>query len=153
MKLRFTHSLLIAVFLALIVPASSSFADLLHVEDELELPAINYNPGTVTYDATSDLFSVKSFPVAIKNGGLVFVVPTVLPVIPTGIERFDININVDSFGNASGVVGPDLIVDGYADYPGEEYPIMSAYRDGMKRITVERVLEKVSLAVERHLTG
>lgn len=50
-------------------------------------------------------------------------------------------------------VGPDLIVDGYANFPGEEYPIMSAYRDGMKRITVDHVLEKVSLAVERHVTG
>jgi len=45
----------------------------------------------------------------------------------------------------------DLVVDGYAAYPGEDYPIEHAYRDGMERITVDRVLEKVSLAVERYV--
>jgi len=45
----------------------------------------------------------------------------------------------------------DLIVDGYAEYPGEQYPIMSTYRDGMERITVDAVLEKVSLAMERYV--
>jgi heptosyltransferase I len=44
----------------------------------------------------------------------------------------------------------DLVVDGYAEYPGEEYPLEHTYRDGMKRITVASVLEKVSLAVERY---
>jgi heptosyltransferase I len=46
----------------------------------------------------------------------------------------------------------DLIVDGYAAYPGEDYPVMAEYRDGMKRITVEDVLEKVSLAMEKYVT-
>ena len=41
----------------------------------------------------------------------------------------------------------DLVVDGYADFPGEAYPVTPAHRDGMKRITVEAVLEKVSLAM------
>jgi len=45
----------------------------------------------------------------------------------------------------------DLIVDGYAQHPGEDYPIMPAYRDGMKRIRVDDVLEKVALAMERYV--
>ena len=45
----------------------------------------------------------------------------------------------------------DLIVDGYAEYPGEQYPIMTTYRDGMERITVDAVLQKVSLAMERYV--
>ena len=45
----------------------------------------------------------------------------------------------------------DLVVDGYARHPGEEYPIEHAYRDGMKRITVEMVLAKVARAVERYV--
>ena len=45
----------------------------------------------------------------------------------------------------------DLIVDGYAEYPGEQYPIASTYRDGMERITVDGVLQKVSLAMERYV--
>ena len=40
----------------------------------------------------------------------------------------------------------DLVVDGYARTPGEAYPITPEYRDGMKRVTVEGVLEKVALA-------
>lgn len=52
-------------------------------------------------------------------------------------------------------VGPyrafqDLVVDGYAAYPGEDYPVSPEYRDGMKRITPERVLEKVALALKRY---
>ncbi len=45
----------------------------------------------------------------------------------------------------------DLVVDGYARYPGEEYPLEHAYRDGMARISVDAVLEKVALAVERYV--
>ena len=45
----------------------------------------------------------------------------------------------------------DLIVDGYAEYPGERYPITTTHRDGMERITVDAVLEKVSLAMERYV--
>jgi heptosyltransferase I len=45
----------------------------------------------------------------------------------------------------------DLIVDGYAEYPGEAYPITPARRDGMRRITADMVLEKVSLAMERYV--
>lgn len=44
-------------------------------------------------------------------------------------------------------VDQDLIVDGYADYPGEKYPLAPIYRDGMERITVDNVLAKVSLAL------
>ena len=45
----------------------------------------------------------------------------------------------------------DLVVDGYAEYPGEDYPLAPVYRDGMKRVTVEMVLEKVALAMERYV--
>jgi heptosyltransferase I len=43
----------------------------------------------------------------------------------------------------------DLVVDGYAEFDGEDYPITSLYRDGMGRVTVEGVLEKVALAMTR----
>ena len=42
----------------------------------------------------------------------------------------------------------DLIVDGYAEYPGEQYPLTPKYREGMKRITVDDVLEKVAIAAD-----
>lgn len=45
----------------------------------------------------------------------------------------------------------ELVVDGYATHPGEDYPIAPVYRDGMERVTVDDVLSKVSLAVERYL--
>ncbi|MEQ9400468.1 MAG: glycosyltransferase family 9 protein [Longimicrobiales bacterium] len=45
----------------------------------------------------------------------------------------------------------DLVVDGYATHPDEDYPIEHAYRDGMKRVTVGMVLEKVDLAVRRYV--
>jgi len=45
----------------------------------------------------------------------------------------------------------DLVVDGYAEFPGEEYPISTSHRDGMKRVTVDMVLEKVDLAVRNYL--
>lgn len=44
----------------------------------------------------------------------------------------------------------DLVADGYARFPGEQYPICSTRRAGMRRITVEMVLEKVALARERY---
>ena len=45
----------------------------------------------------------------------------------------------------------DLVVDGYAEFSGEEYPISMANRDGMERITKEMVMEKVELAVKKYL--
>jgi len=45
----------------------------------------------------------------------------------------------------------DLVVDGYAEYPGEEYPIMPTYRDGMRRIEVADVLETIDLAMKRYV--
>ena len=45
----------------------------------------------------------------------------------------------------------DLVVDGYAAYPGEDYLLEHAYRDGMERVTVDAVLEKVELAVTRYV--
>jgi heptosyltransferase I len=45
----------------------------------------------------------------------------------------------------------ELVVDGYARYPGEEYPIsMRRRRRGMRRIEPEMVLEKVQLALRRY---
>jgi heptosyltransferase I len=45
----------------------------------------------------------------------------------------------------------DLVVDGYARFPGEEYPLNMEYRnDGMSRIEVEAVLAKVRLAIDRY---
>jgi heptosyltransferase I len=45
----------------------------------------------------------------------------------------------------------DLVVDGYGAYPGGTSPAEHGRRDGMRRITVEMVLEKVALAVERYV--
>jgi len=45
----------------------------------------------------------------------------------------------------------DLVVDGYAAYPGEPYAVTPERRNGMRRITVDMVLEKVSLAMERYV--
>ncbi len=44
----------------------------------------------------------------------------------------------------------DLVVDGYARHPDEDYPISMEYRNGMGRITVEMVAEKFELALERY---
>jgi heptosyltransferase I len=45
----------------------------------------------------------------------------------------------------------DLIVDGYAEFPGEAYPVTPKHRDGMKRVTVEAVLDKVELAMKKYV--
>lgn len=45
----------------------------------------------------------------------------------------------------------DLVVDGYAEHPGEPYPLTPRRRDGMGRITVDMVLEKVARAMERYV--
>ncbi|HEY8483395.1 MAG TPA: glycosyltransferase family 9 protein, partial [Longimicrobiales bacterium] len=46
----------------------------------------------------------------------------------------------------------ELVVDGYARFPGEDYPCSMEYRPGgMERVTVERVLEKVQLAVDTYV--
>jgi len=46
----------------------------------------------------------------------------------------------------------DLVVDGYARYLGEEYPVTMEYRpDGMDRVTVEMAVEKFQLAVNDYL--
>ena len=36
----------------------------------------------------------------------------------------------------------DLVVDGYAEYPGEDYPLTHHYRDGRKRVTVDLAMER-----------
>ena len=46
----------------------------------------------------------------------------------------------------------DLVVDGYARHPDEDYSVSMEYRDGMKRVTVDAVLEKVALAMEKYVT-
>jgi heptosyltransferase I len=45
----------------------------------------------------------------------------------------------------------DLIVDGYAEFPGEAYPVTPRHRDGMKRVSVDAVLEKVELAMKKYV--
>jgi heptosyltransferase I len=45
----------------------------------------------------------------------------------------------------------DLVVDGYARYLGEDYPPAPVPRDGMTRVSVDAVLEKVALALERYV--
>ncbi len=46
----------------------------------------------------------------------------------------------------------DLVVDGYARYPGEDYPVTMEYRpDGMGRVTVEMAVEKFQRAVTTYL--
>jgi len=47
----------------------------------------------------------------------------------------------------------DLIVDGYARYPGEDYPISRRYRDGMERVSVDEVLKRVAHAMESYVTS
>jgi heptosyltransferase I len=46
----------------------------------------------------------------------------------------------------------DLIVDGYARHPGESYSAAPIPRDGMARVTVDAVLEKVALALATRTT-
>jgi len=47
----------------------------------------------------------------------------------------------------------DLIVDGYARYPGEDYAADAGYReDGMARISVEMVLEKIGVGIGERIT-
>jgi heptosyltransferase I len=47
----------------------------------------------------------------------------------------------------------DLVVDGYAAYQGEDYPPTPVYRDGMRRITPDMVMEKVALAMRTYVPG
>ncbi len=48
----------------------------------------------------------------------------------------------------------DLVVDGYARHEGEQYEASMEYRpDGMSRVTVEAVLERVRRAHERYLAA
>jgi heptosyltransferase I len=47
----------------------------------------------------------------------------------------------------------DLVVDGYAAFEGEAYPVSPEYRDGMKRVAVPAVLEKVQRALELYPDG
>lgn len=46
----------------------------------------------------------------------------------------------------------DLVVDGYARLPEEDYPISMEYRrDGMQRISVQMAVEKFDLAVKKYV--
>lgn len=46
----------------------------------------------------------------------------------------------------------DLVVDGYARFPGEDYAISMEYQpEGMQRITLEMVVEKFELAVRKYV--
>jgi len=48
----------------------------------------------------------------------------------------------------------ELVVDGYASHPGEDYPPAPVYRlDGMGRVTVPMAEEKVALAVARYVSA
>lgn len=44
----------------------------------------------------------------------------------------------------------DLVVDGYAEYAGEEYPISPVRRNAMERVRAEDVLTMVERAIDRH---
>jgi heptosyltransferase I len=44
----------------------------------------------------------------------------------------------------------ELVVDGYAEFPGEDYPVTPRHRKGMRRVSVKAVLEKISLARTRY---
>jgi heptosyltransferase I len=45
----------------------------------------------------------------------------------------------------------DLVVDGYARYPGEDYPLNMEHRlDGMSRVTPDAVIERIAYAVQRY---
>ena len=47
----------------------------------------------------------------------------------------------------------DLVVDGYARYPGEDYRASMEWRpDGMSRVSVEMVAEKLELATRTYMT-
>jgi len=46
----------------------------------------------------------------------------------------------------------DLIVDGYARFAGEDYPLNAEYReDGMQRVTVEAVVAKAQRALAKYV--
>jgi heptosyltransferase I len=47
----------------------------------------------------------------------------------------------------------DLVVDGYARSPEEDYPPSMEYRDGMGRVTPDAVLEKIDLAMTRYVNN
>jgi heptosyltransferase I len=48
----------------------------------------------------------------------------------------------------------DLVVDGYARHPNDDYPLSMEYRhDGMSRVTVKAVLEKLRLAMTKYVAG
>jgi len=49
--------------------------------------------------------------------------------------------------------GLELIADGFRKHPDEDYSAEKEYRDGMSRVAVEMVLEKVALAVGRYGPG
>ncbi|MEE9286491.1 MAG: glycosyltransferase family 9 protein [Gammaproteobacteria bacterium] len=47
----------------------------------------------------------------------------------------------------------DLIMDGYARYPGEDYPVNTQHRsDSMRWITVEAVADRFELATQKYVT-
>ena len=46
----------------------------------------------------------------------------------------------------------DLVVDGYAEFKGEAYPVSSEHRDGMRRVMVDEVLEKIELAMNKYVS-
>jgi heptosyltransferase I len=45
----------------------------------------------------------------------------------------------------------DLVVDGFAEHEGEDYPVVGPLRGGMRRVTVDAVLAKVDLAMARYV--
>ena len=47
----------------------------------------------------------------------------------------------------------DLVVDGYAAHEGEDYSPAPLYRDGMRRITPDMVMQKVALAMRTYVPG
>jgi len=121
MKLNLKHSLLIAAFLAVLVPASSSFAQL--INPPIALPYLTYNQvgeATPIYNSGSTVFLVNANPsrLLISPGP-----PPVFPIInpvALNLEFFSINILVNNDGSlAGGVMSEDLFVSGKVTLPGD----------------------------------
>jgi hypothetical protein len=105
--------------LVLGLSAGSASATLLN--SPMTFPLLSYdNGGTTTYDASTDIFRVDAFPIAIRLNAAA---PPrfIRPNPPTAGEFFTIQIEVDDTGNLVGgnPAGPDLSIFGFVDLNGD----------------------------------